>query len=187
MRIKNTNRQFYRNKVSDPEPHDNSISAPLLSWQFTRPTQWSVVGTAEGRIISESLAIGEVWKTSNRTDKIQHSPFSTETSMLGLANSASLFLKKSKWLWWILEMNRPEQRFFFFFCYCFCCERCTLDSESQSRDSVPQAPEVPWVTGHDFWWWLCQSNALSPGGGNNICWCPGATSQHDRGYWIGKS
>ena len=57
----------------------------------------------------------EVWKTSNKTDKIQHSPFCTETSVLVLANSAFLFSRKSKWLWWILEMNIPEQRVFFFF------------------------------------------------------------------------
>ena len=63
----------------------------------------------------ESLASpDEVWKMSNRADKIQHSPFCTETSVLGLATSASIFSRKSKWLWWILEMNSPEQRFVFF-------------------------------------------------------------------------
>ena len=88
----------------------------------------------------ESLASpDEVWKMSNRTDKIQHSPFSTETSMLGLATSASLFLKKSKWLWWILEMNRPEQRFFFFFFAIVFVVSAFWTERVRAQTSVPQA------------------------------------------------
>ena len=88
---------FCSDSLSDP-PNDQWLSEQRQSCHFR-----------------ESLASrDEVCKMSNRADKIQHSPFSTETSMLGLATSASLFSRKSKWLWWILEMNSPEQRFFFF-------------------------------------------------------------------------
>ena len=116
----------------------------------------------------------EVWKTSNKTDKIQHSPFCTETSMLGLATSASLFSRKSKWSWWILETDNPEQRFFFFF-FATVFVLSAFWTESQSTDLGTPGSEVPWVTGHDFWWWLCQSVLSSLEGVYNICWCPGST------------
>ena len=88
---------FCSDSLSDP-PNDQWLSEQRQSCHFR-----------------ESLASrDEVCKMSNRADKIQHSPFCMETSVLGLATSASLFSRKSKWLWWILEMNSPEQRFFFF-------------------------------------------------------------------------
>ena len=58
-------------------------------------------------------------------------------------------------------------------CCCFCFE-CVLDWESQSTDLSTPGSKVTWVTGHDFWCWLCQSVLSSPGGGNSICWCPGS-------------
>ena len=87
----------------------------------------------------ESLASrDEVWKMSNRADKIQHSPFCMETSVLGLATSASLFSRKSKWLWWILEMNSPEQRFFFFFVIVSVLSA-SWTERVRAQTSVPQA------------------------------------------------
>ena len=69
--------------------------------------------------------------------------------------------------------EQPRTEILLLLCYCFCFE-CVLDWKSQSTDLGTPGSEVPRVTGHDFWWWLCQSVLSSPGGGNSICWCPGS-------------
>ena len=158
--------KFYRDKIH--WPCDLMTAASLLhfcsdSLPGSPNDQWSSQ-QREGMSSETFTSIGEVWKMSNRTDKIQHSPFYSivqysnllshvqlivtpgavahqallsmglsskstgvgchfllqrifrlrdltqdpSTGRLqcwGLANSASLFSRKSKWLWWILKMN----------------------------------------------------------------------------------
>ena len=108
--------KFYRGKTQWPWTSWQQHLCSISDLTVTRPTRWSVVISAERRrVISGSPRLPQMRCGRWVTDKIQHSPFCTETSMLGLATSASLFSRKSKWSWWILETNNPEQRFFFFF------------------------------------------------------------------------
>ena len=133
--------------------------------------QWSSQQGESCHFRGSLVSKDEVWKISNWTDKIQHSPFCTETSVLGLANSASY----SQVVLMNFRDEHPRTEILLLCCFClFVCFECVLDWESQSRDLGTPGSEVPRVTGHDFWWWLCQSVLSRLGGGNSICWCPGS-------------